>query len=79
MNERDLETAVLRALSQAATDIVDRPIEPEAPLAEQFDLDEETFHRALARETGIDIPLADRPQLATLASCLDYLVGGPDD
>ncbi|NGP54190.1 acyl carrier protein [Thioalkalivibrio sp. XN8] len=79
MNERDLETAVLRALAQAAGEIGDRPIEPEVPLAEQFDLDHEKFYRALARETGLDIPAGDRERLATLSGCLDYLAGGPDD
>lgn len=77
MNERDLETAVLRALEQASRGgFSDRPIEPEAPLAEQFELDEEHFFRALARETGIDIPVEDRPGLTTLAGCLDYLSSG---
>lgn len=76
MNERDLETAVLRALEQASGDVGDRPIEPDRPLAEQFDLDAERFFGALARETGIDIPVDDRACLETLSGCLDYLAGG---
>lgn len=79
MNERDLETAVLRALAQAAGDVGDRPIEPDVPLDEQFELDAERFYRALARETGLDIPAGDRAQLATLSGCLEYLAGGTDD
>lgn len=78
MNERDLETAVLRALAQATGDMGDRPIEPEVPLAEQFDLDADKFFRALGRETGLDIPAADRDRLVTLSACLEYLAG-PDD
>jgi len=78
MNERDLEAAVLRALERAAGGLGDRPIEPEQPLAEQFDLDAERFFAVLARETGIDIPAADRPRLVSLSDCLDYLAGdGP--
>jgi hypothetical protein len=77
MNERDLESAVLRALEQAASGGVgDRPIEPERPLAEQFELDAERFFNALARETGLDIPAADRVQLLSLADCLDYFADG---
>lgn len=76
MNERDLEAAVLRALEHATGGLGDRPIEPERPLAEQFDLDAERFYAILARETGIDIPAADKAQLATLSGCLDYLAGG---
>jgi acyl carrier protein len=75
MNERDLEAAVLRALEHAAGGVDDRPIEPERPLAEQFDLDMEAFYAALARGTGIDIPEEDRPRLQTLTGCLEYLSG----
>lgn len=76
MNERDLEAAVLRALEHAAGKVGDRPIEPERPLAEQFALDEERFARALARETGLDIPVEDRNELRTLSGCLQYLASG---
>jgi hypothetical protein len=76
MHERDLEAAVLRALEHAVGGVGDRPIEPDRPLAEQFKLDPERFVEALARETGIDIPVADRAWLETLSGCLDYLSGG---
>jgi hypothetical protein len=76
MNERDLETAVLRALEHASGGVGDRPIEPDRPFVEQFDLDVERFFGALARETGIDIPVDDRACLETLSGCLDYLAGG---
>jgi hypothetical protein len=77
MNERDLEAAVLRALEHASTEgMGDRPIEPDEPLAGQFELDTERFFHALARETGIDIPRGDRSRLATFSGCLDYLSGG---
>jgi hypothetical protein len=76
MNERDLEAAVLRALEHASSGTGDLPIEPDRPLAEQFDLDAERFFSALARETGIDIPAADRGRLESLSGCLEYLAGG---
>lgn len=76
MNERDLEAAVLRALEHASGGTRDRPIEPDRPLAEQFEMDVERFRGALARETGIDIPVEDHPRLETLSGCLDYLAGG---
>lgn len=76
MNERDLEAAVLRALEHAAGEVGDQPIEPDRPLAEQFGMDLERFYQALARETGIDIPVEDRDELETFAGCLDYLTGG---
>jgi acyl carrier protein len=73
MNERDLEAAVLRALAHAAGGVGDRPIEPDRPFEEQFEVDMDRFFRALARETGIDIPAEDQPRLQTLSGCLDYL------
>lgn len=76
MNERDLELAVLRALEVASGGVGDKPIEPDRPLAEQFDLDTGLFVRALARETGIDILPEERDRLATLSGCLDYLARG---
>lgn len=76
MNMRDLEAAVLRALEQAAGGIGDRPIEPDVPLAEQFDLDPQRFRAALSRETGLDIPAEDDTGLKTLSGCLDFLSGG---
>lgn len=79
MNERDLETAVLRALELTSGGVGDRPIDPERPLAEQFDLDTELFIQALARETGIDIPAEEGASLRTLSGCLDYLARGLSD
>ena len=79
MNMRDLEAAVLRALEQSTGGVGDRPIEPELPLAQQFELDQERFLRALRRETGLDIPSGDRDSLQTLSGCLDYLAGGLSD
>jgi len=72
VKQRDLETAVLRALD-AAAGLAGRPVDPDQPLAEQFAFDEARFHVALARETGIEIPPGHRPRLATLGGCLDYL------
>ena len=72
MKQRDLETAVLRALDVAAG-LAGRPVDPERPLAEQFAFDEERFHVALARETGLEIPPGHRARLATFGGCLDYL------
>jgi len=79
MNERDLEAAVLRALEHAAGAVGDRPIEPDRPLADQFALDEQRFLTALARETGLDIPAADRAELRTLSGCLEYFSAGLSD
>ena len=79
MNERDLEAAVLRALEHASGGTLDRPIEPDRSLADQFELDVERFRQALGRETGIDIPAEDSPRLETLSACLDYLAGGLSD
>lgn len=79
MNERDLEAAILRALEHASGGVGDRPIEPELPLADQFELDSERFYFALSRETGFDIPVEDRASLETLSGCLDYFAGGLSD
>ena len=79
MNERDLETAVLRALAQAAGPIGDRPIEPDRPLAEQFDLDPDRFISALCRETGLDIPDSEGTRLTSFSACMEYLAGGMEE
>jgi len=79
MNERDLETAVLRALSQAVGQIGDRPIDPDLPLAEQFDLDLDRFFSALCRETGLDISRADQARLTSFSACMEYLAGGMEE
>ena len=71
MNERDLETAVLRALD-AAADLGGRPVDPDRPLAEQVALDEERFFRALARETGMEVPPGHRGRLESLGRCVEY-------
>lgn len=72
MNERDLETAVLRALD-AAAELGGRPVDPEKPLVEQFDLDESRFFSALARETGLEVPPGHRARLTSLGGILKYL------
>jgi hypothetical protein len=72
VKQRDLETAVLRALDVAAG-LGGRPVDPDRPLAEQFVFDADRFHSALARETGIEIPPGHVGRLATLGGCLDYL------
>ena len=74
MNERDLEAAVLRALDSTVS-LEGRPVDPDCPLSEQFDLDPERFFGALARETGIDVPAGHRSRLMTLEGCLGYLAG----
>jgi hypothetical protein len=72
VKQRDLETAVLRALDVAAG-LGGRPVDPDRPLADQFEFDPDRFHVALIRETGIEIPPGHRARLATLGGCLDYL------
>jgi acyl carrier protein len=76
MNADQLRTMLLDALSSIAPEVNRTAIDPRADLRDQFDLDSmDILNLAVAihDRTGIDIPEADYPKLATLAGAIAYL------
>ena len=76
MTRAGLRTTVLRTLGDIAPETDLETVKPDVPLRDQLDLDSMdmlNFVVALHDATGVDIPEADYPQLATLDACVDYL------
>ena len=76
MTRKELEVAVKRVLASIAPEADLEALDPAADLRESLDLDSMDFLNflvGLREETGIEVPDADVPRVATLASCLDYL------
>ena len=76
MTRKELEAVVKRVLAGIAPEADLEALDPDADLRESLDLDSMDFLSflvGLRDETGIEVPDADVPRVATLASCLDYL------
>lgn len=76
MTRKDLEATVKRILGRLAPEADLEAIDPAADLRESLDLDSMDFLNflvGLRDETGIEVPEADVPRVATLSDCLDYL------
>jgi len=77
MTRKDLEAIVKRVLSGIAPEADLDALDPGTDLRESLDLDSMDFLNflvGLREETGIEVPEVDVPRVATLASCLNYLV-----
>ena len=77
MNEAEIKQIVRQALSNVAPEVDLDAIDPAKDLRDQIDIDSVDFlnfviglHKAL----GIEIPDADVSKLASLNSCIGYLV-----
>lgn len=84
MNSDEAREALLQSLGEVAPEVDPAAIDPDAPLAEQLDLDSIDFLNlivAVAQRTGVEVPDRDYPRLATLNGAIAYLVeppsGGP--
>jgi len=76
-SEREIREVVLRALSNVAPEIDLDAIDPGKNLRDQVDIDSVDFLNfviGLHKELGVDIPDVDVPKLATLNSCIAYLL-----
>jgi len=76
VTRKELEAVVKRVLAGIAPEADLEALDPAADLRESLDLDSMDFLNflvGLREETGIEVPDADVPRVATLASCLDYL------
>ncbi len=73
----EVRKTVLDALCSVAPETDASTIDPREPLREQLDLDSMDFLNfvvALHAALGVDVPERDYAKLATLDSCVDYLV-----
>jgi acyl carrier protein len=76
VNAVELRDVLLSCLLEVAPEIDGIEIDPDVDLREQIDIDSMDFLNfltAVHESTGVDIPEADYPKLATLAACIRYL------
>ena len=76
MSDSDIQKIVQDELSNIAPEVDLAGVDPKADLREAVDIDSMDFLNfvtAVHRRTGIDIPEADYPKLATLAGIYAYL------
>jgi len=76
-NRQDVQGAVLRALSSVAPEADPSTLDPKKPFREELDIDSMDFLNfvvALHAALGVDVPERDYAKLATLDSCVDYLL-----
>lgn len=72
----DLQATVLHVIAEIAPEADLEVLDPQAPLAEELDLDSLDFHAivaALHEQTGVEVPERDLPQLRSLQDCVAYL------
>jgi len=72
----EIKALVLKNLFAIAPDLKGESINISCNFRDEYDLDSMDFLHfiiAVHKETGIEIPEADYPQLATVNGCIDYL------
>jgi acyl carrier protein len=76
MTTDQIKDLVLRAIGDIAPEADLEDIDPDEELREQLDIDSMDFLNIVTvihEETGIDIPEADYPKIASLNQCVTYL------
>ena len=76
MTTDEIRDLVLRAIGEIAPEAELDDIDPDEELREQLDIDSMDFLNIVTvihEETGLDIPEADYPKMATLNQCIAYL------
>ena len=76
MTDDEVKALFLRELHKLAPEIELGEIDPAVDLREQVDLDSmDILNLAIAihEATGVDIPEADYPQMASINGCVSYL------
>jgi acyl carrier protein len=77
MTETEIRQIVHQALSNVAPEVDLAAIDPGKDLRDQIDIDSVDFLNfviGIHKKLGVEIPDADVPKLATLNSCVSYLV-----
>lgn len=76
-SEAQIKAVVLRVLNGIAPEVEIDAIDPRRDLRDQMDIDSVDFLNfviGLHKDLGIEIPDADIPKLASLNSCIGYLL-----
>lgn len=76
MTDSEIKALVMSELKKLAPEVETDQIDPAVDLREQIDLDSMDMLNlmvAIHEATGVDIPEADYPQMATLNGCVTYL------
>lgn len=76
MTDNEIKALVLRVLGDLAPEAELEQIDPAVELREQFDLDSMDILNLMIgihEATGVDIPEADYPQMASLNGSITYL------
>jgi len=76
-SEAQIKEVVLRVLNGIAPEVEIDAIDPRRDLRDQMDIDSVDFLNfviGLHKDLGIEIPDADIPKLASLNSCIGYLL-----
>lgn len=76
-SEAQIKEVVLRVLNGIAPEVDIDAIDPRRDLRDQMDIDSVDFLNfviGLHKDLGIEIPDADIPKLASLNSCIGYLL-----
>ena len=76
MTREQIAKAVVNIIKDVVPDEDCSSLDPAAPLREQLELDSMDFLdivMELRKQYGVEVPEADYPKLATLASCAEYL------
>lgn len=77
MTEAEIRQIVHQALSNVAPEVDLAAIDPGKNLRDQIDIDSVDFLNfviGIHKKLGVEIPDADVPKLATLNSCVAYLL-----
>ena len=76
MSTAEVRTTLLGLIEQIAPDVVAATIDPEIDLRRAADLDSLDFQslvELVARDTGVEIPEADYPNVRSLRGLTDYV------
>ena len=76
MTDTELMDFVKRTLFSVAPDLEGETLDPDQTFREQFEIDSMDFLNfviGLNKQTGLDIPEADYPQLQTPSEVVEYL------
>jgi acyl carrier protein len=77
MTREELRAAVLAALGDVAPEADLARLDPAARLRDALEIDSMDFLRfvvGIHRRTGVEVPEADYPKLASVDGCVAYLV-----
>jgi acyl carrier protein len=77
MTREEVEGAVLDCLKGVVPELDPRSLDPSVPFREQLDMDSVdalTFVMALDERLGVNVPESDYRKIASLDSCVDYLL-----